>query len=385
MSLTALLSYKRRSVIPTDNTEQNRAHWVATPIQTLLIFFSLIAVWSDSFFGLANSIVGSIICWYIFLSSIGHPRAELRNVLLRGSILLLGVGFIGIVTIFQPTTMLNLSQTVEWNLSAVVFTLLTGLIFILTIPIQLWRSIERLPDESTSLRAILLLTPATIGCLIIARISIYQFQSSTYPILFTVIGLTCLLAGVSLAWLNINRTGRLLAAFIIAESGLVLIVAVWTNQMATVAQAGVLILATGAIVLFIGEQREKFNWPMIIPALALAGFPFTLGFTSMRTLYDTWLEGGGLTLVVVTALLYIPLIALVLRTIKGSETVNKTERSDRYMRILEVGGLVLLMLALITIPIDVSITEMFIELIGIVFSCASALLLFRYVNIPLTQ
>ncbi len=80
LSLAALISYKRQSGILTDSIEHIRTHWVAMPIQMLLIFFSMIAVWSDSLFGLANSIVGSIISWYIFLSSIGHPKAEIRNI-----------------------------------------------------------------------------------------------------------------------------------------------------------------------------------------------------------------------------------------------------------------------------------------------------------------
>jgi hypothetical protein len=137
---------------------------------------------------------------------------------------------------------------------------------------------------------------------------------------------------------------------ILAESGMVLLVGVWATPTAAVAQVGVFSLAMAVFYLISEKPQWRFNWPIIMPVVAIAGIPLTIGFLGLTSLYRSWLDHDLLTLMLVVVFLNVPLIAVALLAWRSKELPNRGEPIDRFQPILDAGALVLLSLGLIARP-----------------------------------
>ncbi len=158
--------------------------------------------------------------------------------------------------------------------------------------------------------ALLLLVPAVGGASLLARAAVDGTATAAYTLPLTGLGLLSLIAGVLSAWRELDNPLRLAAALSTAQTGLVLLAAVWAGPEAALAEARVLLLAGGLLAAVSQMERNLArSLAGMAAAAALAGAPLLAGFGGRTALYDAWIAEGRLLLLFITPLLHVPLAA----------------------------------------------------------------------------
>ena len=178
-------------------------------------------------------------------------------------------------------------------------------------PFHGWRSAHG--GQRVSWWALLLLAPAASGVSLLLRTAADAAAVAAYTLPLTGLGLLSLMAGGLLAWRELDDPWRLASALTIGQAGLVVLAAVWAGPAAALAEARVLLLACG--LLLVASQMEHNLARLLAGTLATAALvaaPLLAGFAGRTALYDAWLADGRLLLLVVTPLLHVPLAAAAL-------------------------------------------------------------------------
>ena len=324
--------------------------WLVLPALLLLVLTGLLAIWADSLAGLASSWTILATSWFAFTWIAGQPITQVRRTLTYGGTLLLGVSFLWLAEAALPGSLSGISDGENWSEPAIIWASLAAMVYLGAIPFQWWRSIDQGANLSTSTTAIIYLVPGIVGGSLLARIASFDATNSGYLLFITGFGLIGFLIGISMAWIHLGKPRKSLSGLILAEAGMVMLVGVWASPTAVVAQVGVFALAMAAFYLVSEKPQWRFNWPIIMPVVAIAGMPLTLGFLSLASLYSSWLDRNLLTLMLVAVFLNIPLIAVAILAWRSDELLTRREPFDRFQPILDAGGLALLSLGLFALP-----------------------------------
>ena len=324
--------------------------WLLLPIILLLVLTGLLAILANSLAGLASSWTILATSWFAFVWSAGQPIKQVRRTLTYGGTLLLGVAFLWLAEAALPGSLSGASDGENWSEPAIIWASLAAMVYLGAIPFQWWRSIDQWGKFSTSTIALIHLVPGIVGGSLLARMASFNVTNTGYLLFATGFGLIGYLIGISMAWIHLGNPRKSLSGLILAEAGMVMLVGVWASPTAVVAQVGVFSLAMAAFYLVSEKPQWRFNWPIIMPVIAIAGMPLTVGFLGLASLYGSWLDHDLLSLMLVTVFLNIPLIAVAILAWRSEETLTRRESFDRFQPILDAGGLVLLSLGLFALP-----------------------------------
>lgn len=336
----------------TASLEKNSSpsHWLVLPIIMLMVLSGLLAI-------LANSLAGLVISWTIlvinlfgFLWIAAEPNLQLRQALLNVGSLLLGVGFLWLAAAALNGSTPVISGIENWPEKAIIWTSLAGLVLLGAIPFQWWRSPGFQSGQSPATTIIFQLVPTIVGGSLLARMAVTNISNTAYLLFVTGFGLLGVLVGLSLAWVHLGTPRKSLSGLLLAEAGMVALVAVWASPTAAVSQVGVFALSLAALYLTGEKPAWKFNWPIIVPVAAITGMPITIGFLGLSGLYGSWLDRGLLPLLLVTVLLSVPLVAVSLLAWRSEAPVSIKTTHDRFQPILATVGMVILSLGLLTLP-----------------------------------
>ncbi|MDT8305517.1 MAG: hypothetical protein RRC07_06240 [Anaerolineae bacterium] len=186
--------------------------------------------------------------------------------------------------------------------------LLAAIVAIGAFPFQFW---HRQPSaRHSALNTLLLAAPALAGAVLLATFA-GGAGTARYALPATLAGLLGLLWAAYEAWRQRRSAVSVAASLLLAEASLLVLLAVWGDQAAILAETRVLLLAGGAFVLAAGTVEDG-TWQRLalVPAFAaLAAFPATAGFAGRGMLYTAWLDSGNGILVAVAVLLQVPMLA----------------------------------------------------------------------------
>lgn len=157
---------------------------------------------------------------------------------------------------------------------------------------------------------LLLLLPAYGGAALLARIGVDTAAVLAYSLPLTGVGLLSLLAGVLAAWRALDDPSRLAAALVMSQAGVILLASSWGGGAVVLAEARVLLLAFG--LLLVVHRATPTPVARLVAAVAVAALgagPLLAGFAGRTALYDAWIRDGRPVLLFVTALLHVLLVA----------------------------------------------------------------------------
>lgn len=205
-----------------------------------------------------------------------------------------------------------------WPAAARTAALLAILVQMGSIPLVGGRVLALVAGRETAV--LLLLAPSMAGAAMLLRL-VATGPTPHLPLL-TLVALLGVLAGLWRAWANRAEPAQVGAALALTAGGLLVLAGVWAGPAAAAAEGRVLALAVGGVFLArpLGARPPgRDGWLAIGPQLAgwllalaaLAGLPLTAGFNGRAALYQAWLTADGWALVLVTALLHIPLTAVI--------------------------------------------------------------------------
>lgn len=186
--------------------------------------------------------------------------------------------------------------------------LLAAFVAIGAFPFHFWRAQQA--EGRPVLNAVMVTAPALAGAVLLAAFA-GGAAATRYALPVTLAGLLGMLWATYEAWRQRRKPVAMAAALILAEASLLILLAVWGDQAAVLAETRVLLLGGGAFLLAAGVQEDS-TWQrlVLVPAFAaLAAFPGTAGFAGRGVLYTAWLESENWLLVAVVLLLQVPLLA----------------------------------------------------------------------------
>lgn len=261
----------------------------------------LLSLWAETPAALIGSWTLVSGLWWVglWLDSDSPARQEthlwLRLSGLWGAILSLWWGLVVMAGNGRPSAWLLLAAVVQMGV----------------FPLHGWRPTQS--SRRTSWWILLLLVPAASGVSLLVRTATNAAAMAAYTLPLTGLGLLSLMAGVLLAWRELDDPLRLTAALSVGQAGLVLLAAVWAGPAAALAEARVLLLAGG---LLFAVSRVEHNlvrsFAAVLAVAGLAAAPVLAGFAGRTALYNVWLADGRLLLLLITALLHVPLVAAAL-------------------------------------------------------------------------
>jgi hypothetical protein len=165
------------------------------------------------------------------------------------------------------------------------------------LPFAAWRALPGPAEKETAV--LLHLAPVLPGAALLAHLGATGPIPS--PLLFTLLGLLAVLAGVVRLW---SRPAAPEAALAWAGSGALLLAGMWAGPSAAAAEGRVLLLAVPLLAWLpplAGGRCRLAGWAIALAALV--GLPLTAGWNGRAALYDAWLSGGlGLLLLVLVLL-----------------------------------------------------------------------------------
>jgi hypothetical protein len=187
------------------------------------------------------------------------------------------------------------------------------------------------------------LAPPLAGVALLTRLA---FPAPGLVLLLTLIGLLSMLAGVRHAWAHAQTPQRTVAALALLQASLTFLAGLWAGATAAVAEAHVLALALTVLFLALYQQPLRRRWQPLLGALAalaaLAGLPPTVGFVGHGALYAAWLANGRFVLMLASALLLAPVIALTFSLLRErSAAPEAPETSSLPARLATVASLLL--------------------------------------------
>jgi len=288
--------------------------------------------------------------------------------------------FAGIAAATQPAGSERLDIS-SWSSTAITAILLTSMAQMGIMPFVGWRPHPRLFSPSDG--PILHLIPSIAGAGLLIRLVTTVDIDPAMILLLTVFALITILSGVRRAWVHIRSTVQLPADLAYSLSGLAFLIGIWAGSEALI--AGVRLLGLALTILFLFESLPIIRarwWRGIAPMLALlslAGFPLTVGFVALTSIYDVWLKNSLLILVLTLTLLLLPLITAVLIFIRDNIETHDGTKDQKYSVIMEIGQM-LPAIGLIMIG-SMPLGEIkFITWLALITLAGGALLLTRYVG-----
>lgn len=197
---------------------------------------------------------------------------------------------------------------------------------LLIFPLFLWRSYRRAPAP---VAALLHIAPSAAGALLLSRLEAASDIGLAFALPFTLMALLTIFLGARRAWITARRD-TLPVALIQAQSGLVLLAAVWAGPSAILGEVTVLLLA-GGVLLLAGKplatagKRLPFEPGPLIAIAAIAALPLTAGFAGRGATYSAWQEQGHWLLILVSVLLHVPLLAAAFKSLLPSTEKVRVE------------------------------------------------------------
>jgi hypothetical protein len=300
-----------------------RPWWPAVQPGLLLLLGAtgLIATWSASLVGIVTGWTLLAATWIVLLL-LATPFEASR----RGSsgppvglLVRLGAGFSGPLFVWLAAAALpvtvnrggQLAEIGQWPLPAGAWLLLAAVWQMGIFPLHLWRPLDcRLPAYTA---ALLHTAPALAGLSLLVRLVSATDVALSFGLPLTALGLLGLLVGVAMSWSVAADKARAVAALALGHASIVLLVGMWAGGEALLLEARVLLIGTGLLFLSTvaqnGDRPAWYTAGTMVAVAALAGLPFTAGFTGRAALYNAWLADGRFLLVLVSVLLHIPLLA----------------------------------------------------------------------------
>ena len=285
----------------------------AVLLSLLLVGTTLLAATADS---LATLLAGWLLLdgiWFVllFVSStrVADRSAAWVHFLFPGATLFL----LWLAALTLPEVSGNIGLDVHgWPALTRSLLLLAALIQIGAFPFHFWRPLSR--SLSPLLALLLHTTPAVAGAALLVRVEAATDITLAFALPLTLVALLGMLWSANAAWQHSDDRPRMAALLGVGQAGLVLLAGTWAGPDAILAEARVLLLAGGVLLVaaqLTGTDLLARLGPLLALA-ALAGLPLTAGFAGRTAVYDAWLDGGRWLLVLVTALLHVPYIAAVL-------------------------------------------------------------------------
>ena len=362
------------------NFRLNRAQW--RPVLLLCLAAAGLAVmWAATVMTLMMTWTLLGLLWTLFLLTTAEPRTDLSSVLPRFFWILVPLLFAGIAAASMPYRA-DLLDIGNWPTITVVAALLTVMSQIGILPFVGWRPRSKsLPLDAG---AVLHLLPSLAGAGLLARlVSTGQFDSNIV-LLLTLVALFGILTGLRRIWMYGHSSSRLAADLAMSLSGLAFLVGIWTGAAALIAAVRLLIFP--ATILFLLDRvpllRSRW-WRGIAPLLAfvaLAGFPFTAGFTTITSTYDVWIANSRPVFVLALAALWLPLLTAVLIRIRINIRSQSMVTNSGIGLWLKEGSLMLLAVGLIMVS-GRSLTDVhLVTWLVLLITGAGAVFLSRYVG-----
>jgi formate hydrogenlyase subunit 3/multisubunit Na+/H+ antiporter MnhD subunit len=257
----------------------------------LLAFAGLAAVFSDNLLTIIIAWAGLDLIYFLVLVSLGQSEGvELQAVLnlafnVAGTLLAAGAALL----ISRESPSLSLREAALTSNSTLLITL--AAVFRLGLfPLHL-----ALPAEANirqGLGTVLRLIPAAVALAVMARLASFGF-TPTAQLWLTVFALGAALVGAAQLWtIEDPRLG--ITYFVIAESGVVLLVGLWAGALALTAQSVALMLGGTLIFLACGHDplRPWLSALPVVGVLAVLGAPFTAGWGGAASLLQALIDGG---------------------------------------------------------------------------------------------
>ncbi len=301
---------------------------------------SLVAFWSDSPMGLLSGWAMVNGLWFLLLLFPGGGHRHL-------SWLLPGMGWlftavIGLWLAWLTIPNMVVLSVVSSDMPLWVTAVLLGVILLQMggWPLTGWRPLAwPLPPLVGMLAHTL---PVLAGVALLWRLAFPVSEVLLGGI--TAVGLLGLLAGVRLVWSRMQSWNHMAPAVALVQTSLLWLVGLWGERTAVLAEARVLVLATGLLLVGAVAEANKRPFPGVLAvggALAtIAGLPMTVGFGGRVGLYRAWLADGRWLLVLVLVLLLGVLITAVSRRLV-SMLANWREFHLAWSRELVAVGLLL--------------------------------------------
>lgn len=182
-------------------------------------------------------------------------------------------------------------------------------------PLHLW-----LPSEfglRPGLSAMLHLAPMAAGLSLLSQLVLGLRGNLPLHSPLADVAAAALLVGAVLAW-GQEEPGRALSFLVLAQTGVAILAGTWAGEgaaLALVAEGLALLLSAGALFLSQGYDRANPGWslPGAVAGAALLGAPLTLGFVGRSWLYSALWQGGGWSLLLLSAVGQALLLVTVLR------------------------------------------------------------------------
>jgi hypothetical protein len=253
------------------------------------------------------------VLWFLLLIAFPAKGAErathTRQLLFPGAALLLL--WLAALTLPEATGTTGLDLR-GWPVLTRSLLLLAAVIKVGAFPFHLWRPLSR--SFSPLLAPLVYAAPATAGAALLVRLEAATDITLAFALPLSLAALLGLLWSANAAWRHSDDRLRMAAVLAVGQAGILLLAGTWAGPEAIVAEARVLLLAGGVLLLAAqlgdGDLLRKLG-PLLAVA-SLAGLPLTAGFAGRTAVYDAWLAEGRGLLVFVSALLHIPFIAAAL-------------------------------------------------------------------------
>lgn len=319
------------------------------PAILLLSAAALLTVWAGSAASLLVTWVVLSLMWLFTLWSIMQESVGASRLLPRAGALLMGVLFLWLAVATSNVQGVETTLAGPWSGSAAYLLLLAAIAPLGALPLQWWRPLAwSLPSE---MAAIVHLAPVvTGGALLVRSTGQAGLQDGGLLLLATLLGLTTMLVGISIAWMYVASPTRSLSGLALAQSGVVVLSAAWAGSLAALAATQALMLAISALFLAARWSPRKLPWPAIIPLLALAGFPLTAGVDGLASTYDAWFDTGRVVLLLIGALLSMFLLAAGLLAVRREMPSDELARWGNIVKARHYLALALPSLGLISLP-----------------------------------
>jgi hypothetical protein len=321
------------------------ALWAAT-LATFMVIWTLLAI-----------------LWTLYVLTTQKEITALTSPLHRFFWMLMPLLFAGIAAATEPGPMVLLDMG-NWSSTATTAILLASMAQMGVMPLVGWRPRSGLWSPSDG--PILHLFPSLVGAGLLVRLVTTGRIDAGIILLLTVFALISILSGIHRSWAHLGSANQLPADMAYALSGLAFLAGIWAGSEALEAGVRLLVLTLTPLFLLARLPISRARWwrglaPMLA-LLSLAGFPMTVGFTTLAPIYNVWFANN----------LYVFFV-------RGHYDQHRDATSQQYSVIMEVAQLSsatgLIMLGSMSMG-DITLFTW----LALLATAAGALLLARYVS-----